>query len=243
MKKRLRVVRSWIDRVPLLAPLGDAALSLLTRLRFRGSGDYWESRYAAGSSSGAGSYGRLADFKAEVLNAFVARHQVASVIEFGCGDGNQLTLARYPSYIGLDVARSAIQLCLARFREDHTKSFFVYDPDGFADNHGLFQADLALSLDVLYHLVEDAVYERYMRTLFAAGGRFVIIYSSNFEAPARHAAHVRHRRFTDWIERHRPEWRLIEHLPNRYPAQPGQDGGSFADFYLFQKGAPAAARE
>jgi hypothetical protein len=45
-----------------------------------------------------GSYGKFAAFKAEVLNAFVQEMRVDTVIEFGCGDGNQLTLARYPLF-------------------------------------------------------------------------------------------------------------------------------------------------
>lgn len=65
------------------------------RLPFRTSGDYWEQRYRQAGNSGAGSYGRLAEFKAEVLNEFVARHSIGSVVEFGSGDGNQLTLAKY----------------------------------------------------------------------------------------------------------------------------------------------------
>jgi hypothetical protein len=33
--------------------------------KFSGSKAYWENRYADGGNSGAGSYNRLADFKAE----------------------------------------------------------------------------------------------------------------------------------------------------------------------------------
>ena len=75
---------------------------------FPGSAAYWESRYAKGGSSGVGSYGRFAEFKAEVLNRFVATHSVQSVIEFGCGDGNQLALASYPWYLGYDVSATAV---------------------------------------------------------------------------------------------------------------------------------------
>lgn len=40
-------------------------------------------------------------------------------------------------------------------------------------------ADLSLSLDVIYHLVEDEVFETYINTLFKSARRYVIIYSSN----------------------------------------------------------------
>src|SRR5690606_4241845 len=78
------------------------------------SADYWEQRYARGGNSGAGSYGKLAEFKAEVLNAFVRERQIRSVIDFGCGDGAQLALAEYPSYVGLDVSPTALHICRTR---------------------------------------------------------------------------------------------------------------------------------
>ena len=39
----------------------------LKQVLFPGSAEYWENRYAYGGSSGQGSYGRLAKFKAEVV--------------------------------------------------------------------------------------------------------------------------------------------------------------------------------
>ena len=56
------------------------------------SASYWDSRYVSGGTSGAGSYGHLAEFKANVLNTFVANRNIKLVIEFGFGDGNQLIL-------------------------------------------------------------------------------------------------------------------------------------------------------
>src|SRR3954467_11496426 len=87
------------------------------------SAAYWEKRYAGGGDSGAGSYGRFADFKAEVLNEFVEAHAIRNVIELGCGDGNQLVLARYPEYLGLDVSPAAVARCRERFASDAGKSF------------------------------------------------------------------------------------------------------------------------
>jgi cyclopropane fatty-acyl-phospholipid synthase-like methyltransferase len=205
----------------------------LASLLFPSSRTYWEARYAAAGTSGKGSYGQLAEFKAEVLNRFVAEHEVKRVIEFGCGDGAQLSLATYPTYVGLDVSASAIELCKARFAGDRSKSFFLYDPQRFVDPLGVFKADLALSLDVVYHLVEDSVFERYMQHLFSAAERFVIIYSSNMTRPVI-ARHVRHRQFSDWVELNRPEWRLREHVPNRFPIT--ERDGSFADFYIYERG-------
>jgi cyclopropane fatty-acyl-phospholipid synthase-like methyltransferase len=195
----------------LVRPLpGVRKLSLLRqRMAFRGSAWYWEQRYARGGTSGAGSYCAAAEAKATLLNDFVHTRGVGSVIEFGCGDGNQLSLADYPRYIGLDISRSAIALCQRRFADDPTKSFFLYDGACFTDHAGLFTADLAISLDVIYHLTEDPVFEAYMTHLFAAGAKYVIVYATNGEMHGT-APHVRHRRFTSWVATHCPSWRLLE---------------------------------
>src|SRR5580698_5815352 len=107
---------------------GVRRLSLLRQqLGFNGSVSFWERNYARGGTSGSGSYGEFAKAKADILNKFVNEHDINSVIEFGCGDGHQLSLADYPSYVGLDVSRSAVKLCKRRFADDPTKSFFLYD--------------------------------------------------------------------------------------------------------------------
>ncbi len=132
---------------------------------------------------------------------------IQSVIEFGCGDGAQLTLATYPRYVGIDVAERSIFACRQRFATDASKRF--YFAGQLPSDLGRF--DLAISLDVIYHLVENEVFGAYMRSLFASAGRFVVIYSSNKIEPSE-APHVRHRPFTDWIEANEPEWRKTEHL-------------------------------
>jgi hypothetical protein len=201
---------------------------------FPGSADYWEQRYQAGGNSGGGSYNRLAEFKAEVLNAFLKQHPIKMAMEFGCGDGNQLTLLHYPNYIGLDVSKTVIGQCIARFKADQTKSFFLYDSFAFLDRARIFQADLTLSLDVLFHLVEDEVFEAYMRHLFAASTKYVIIYATN-QDQTRYF-HVKHRSFTNWVAQHQPAWKLIEQTPNRFPHDPKDPvNTSDAGFFVFQK--------
>ena len=197
---------------------------------FPGSAAYWEERYETGGTSGAGSYGRLAEFKAEVLNAFVAVRGVQSVIEFGCGDGNQLALARYPGYLGFDVSPTAVGKCRERFRNDSAKSFRL------AGDYRGELADLTLSLDVVYHLVEDAVFEEYMERLFGASRRYVIVYASDSEDSLDAGiTHVRHRKFTAWVENNMPGWKLIDHIPNKYPYQGDYTTGSFSEFFVYEK--------
>jgi len=192
------------------------------------SANFWEKRYASGGNSGAGSYNRLAQFKAEIINDFVKKHSVNSVIEFGCGDGNQLSLAKYPKYLGFDVSQTAVTICKDKFSNDKTKEFRL------VSDYCREKAELVLSLDVIYHLIENNVFEKYMETLFFASKKYVIIYASN-KTGSQWAHHVKHRKFTDWIESNKKDWNLLQFIPNKYPAADnGEDPTtSFADFYVF----------
>jgi SAM-dependent methyltransferase len=192
------------------------------------SGDYWEGRYRTGGTSGAGSYGLLAAFKAEFINAFVACNAVASVLDLGCGDGNLLSLLRLPAYIGVDVSPTTLTRCAARFADRPECAFLPADRLGEMES-----AELALSIDVMFHLVEDEVFERHVSDLFGLATRFVIVYASNYDG-AWPDQHVRHRRFSDHVAQRYPAWHLLAHVPNRLPydrAQP--DTTSFADFFVY----------
>lgn len=228
----LQAVKQGIKKLPWVGPAAVYVYRRLFRQRyeFNGSGDYWEQRYRAGGNSGDGSYRALAEFKAEVLNAFVEEKGVNMVIEYGCGDGNQLKLATYPSYLGFDVSEKAVALCRQAFQGDPSRAFRVLDEQGGE------QAELTLSLDVIYHLVEDAVFESYMARLFDSATAWVIVYSSNTDDNAGNLAlHVRHRCFTDWVAARRPQWELEQYIKNRYPYKGDNATGSFADFFIFRK--------
>ncbi len=229
------MLKSLINRVPPLRGLAHRVLANWRRRTFKDSANYWEDRYRRGGDSGSGSCHRLAMFKAEVLNRIVAEYQIESVIEFGCGDGNQLSSAEYPRYLGMDVSATAIEHCRKCFAHDKTKEFQHYIPHEFDDDDPRLCADLVMSLDVIYHLVEDEVFETHLRHLFGTAERFVVIYSSNCDE-AQLLPHVRHRRFTDFVEENFPTWRLTEQIPNRYPFVASRpDDTSKADFFIYAK--------
>ena len=193
------------------------------------SAEYWEKRYKEGGNSGAGSYGRLAVFKAEVINKFITERGLKKVMEFGCGDGNQLALLKIEKYIGYDVSQTTLANLKRKFKaEARKKSFYhVSQYDGG-------RAELVLSLDVIFHLIEDAVFEEYMSRLFQAAEKYVIIYSSDEEPREAMATHFKHRPFSRWVSQNRPDWKLIEETKNPYPydaANPNET--SAADFKIY----------
>lgn len=200
---------------------------------FPGAEVYWDDRYSSGNDSGSGSYNRLAKFKADFINSFVYKNSIKSVVEFGVGDGNQLKMCNYEKYIGYDVSIKAIEICIQEFKFDTTKTFKL------VSNYEKESADLTLSLDVIYHLVEDNSFKNYMNKLFESSNLYVIIYSSNGGGSSKNhpeGYHIKHRKFTDWVEQFCKDWKLIEVKKNPYPYSAQQpDFTSFADFYIYKK--------
>ena len=192
------------------------------------SSAYWEYRYSIDGDSGAGSYNRLAEFKAKILNGFTEEHDIERVVEFGSGDGNQLSLCHFKNYIGFDVSPTVIKLTREKFAKDSSKTFL------HVDEYAGQTAELALSLDVIYHLIEDDVFDAYMHRLFASAEKYVIIYSSN-KIGEQCVEHVKHRKFTDWVEKNAKNFALLQFIPNQYPIKDKEDAPdtSFADFYVF----------
>jgi cyclopropane fatty-acyl-phospholipid synthase-like methyltransferase len=224
-----------ILNIPILGSLVFNVYRILLprkKLVFQHSAQYWEDRYKSGGTSGSGSYGVLAIFKSEVLNDFVLKNGVSTVAEFGCGDGAQLALAKYQKYIGFDVAPTSIELCRKRFSDYDEFSFDLVGSEAFTS---LQPVDLALSLDVIYHLIEEDSFDLYMNKLFKSSNRFVIIYSYDFHQSYA-AMHEKGREFTSWINKNIKGWSLVEVIPNKYPYNPDDpDNTSQANFYIYEK--------
>lgn len=200
------------------------------------SKQYWETRYKTGGNSGCGSYGRLAKYKANFINRFIEEQNISTIGELGCGDGNQLSLLNKCNYVGYDISPTIITNLRRKFIDDLHKNFIWLD-----DKQVVFQksVELALSLDVIFHLIEDDVFNQYMHNLFTMAKKYVIIYSSNDESLNElknpKATHVRHRCFTDWIKTNYPQYSLIYHETNQYPFDLNdQDNTSFSDFFVFE---------
>lgn len=228
MPKKLK---ETVKNIPVVgAAMAKVFKALKPKAAFTTSAKYWEERYRSGGTSGAGSYRELAEFKAEVLNGFVGEQQVQSVIEFGCGDGNQLRYFNFDNYLGFDVSPSALSICREIHGNDQSKRFAL-----MTDYAGE-KAELTLSLDVIFHLIEEDVYQHYMAQLFNAAGRYVVIYSSDVEGEQTTAAgHFMHRKFTNWVKENAAEFRLMQRIPNKYPFNGDGETTSVSDFYFYER--------
>eukprot|EP00727_Mastigamoeba_balamuthi_P006691 m51a1_g2642 hypothetical protein (600) ;mRNA; f:600354-602519 len=200
------------------------------------SAQYWEDRYKTGGTSGIGSYGLNAEFKARVLNTFVRDHNVESVIEWGVGDGNQLKLAQYPKYTGIDVSPWVLRKTAAMFAQDDSKSFLVVSTlAGVYDKECVLSADLAMSLDVVYHLVEDEALDYYMCALVNSARRYLIIFAWPPERQRVYkGSHVRDINFHGWIAQSAPWFKFVKRIPNEV-----QD--TEAEFFIYERTYNASA--
>lgn len=194
--------------------------------------DYWQERYEDGGFSGSGSIGELGRHRVQVVGELIREHDIKSINDFGCGDGTWLSMLTtylhgewgYVNYSGYDVSQKAVEACQMLFTLWPGMSFSTYErsPE---------KADLSLSCDVIYHILNDREYNKYMARLFEHASRFVIIYSSNEDKDVK-APHIRHRRFSDWIDKHAKGWELIQKVEN-----PFKDKGrnpSLCDHYIYE---------
>lgn len=219
-----------IKKIPIIRHV----IQKIQNMTFPGSERFWEDNYNAGNNSGPGSYNRLAEFKAEIINDFITINEISSAIEFGCGDGNNLSLINYPKYIGLDVSPTAIKQCINKFTNDFSKSFYVYNSLSFLDNHSLFCAELSLSLDVIYHLIEDDIFIKYLTHLFQSSQKYVIIYSRDYNE--KQIFHQRSRKFSSWISENEKSFKLVNQIENPYKYNlRDPNNTSNANFYFYER--------
>ena len=189
----------------------------------------WEKRYRSGGNSGAGSYGVLEEFKRNVINDLIEENNIASVLDLGCGDGNQIKLLKLKKYTGFDISKTIIKKCQNIYKNDKTKNFVHYNGLDIDNN---YSSELGLSLDVLYHLMEEDMFFKYLKNLFTLSNKYIIIYSQNKnhgEIETNPNGHIKGRNFTDYVENTFKNWKLLKKIDQKYPEL------SSADFYIYIK--------
>lgn len=161
--------------------------------RFVNSKLYWKDRYKFGGNSGKGSRGKIAQEKAEYMNSFCRRNNIETIVEFGCGDGVCASMLDAARYIGFDISDTALKFARDRCPDENRFRFF--------NSMGLMSDEINkivlenrlpgklvnLSMDVIFHLVEDDVFKNYLDIIAGAPGDFVVIRSSDIDgAPKGH---------------------------------------------------------
>ena len=149
---------------------------------------YWSRRYRDGGNSGKGSYGEEAAFKSDTIASIAAKFEVQSVVDFGIGDGSMVSniqrkLKPNTQYLGFDISPVAVN---AIKRTNHDGVFEVGDvASGSIEAH----ADMALCIDVFFHLMSAERQTKAMETICNSFGKVAIVSALNQKPAEPMAAH------------------------------------------------------
>ena len=151
----------------------DGALNKIER-------DYWNNRYARGSTSGDGSYGEKLEEKLRWLSGIT---EIDSISEYGCGDFNfgkrLVEMFKPKKYTGMDVSSIIIE----RNQEAYPEHEWLPVGD-------LPQADLVLCVDVLFHVSNEDEVEKILQQLERAWVRYLVITAYEREQTEKLSPHV-----------------------------------------------------
>ena len=166
---------------------------------------YWDGRYKSGGNSGWGSHDASSvNFKKDYINTWIDKFKSKTIVEFECGDGNQLSyFENYDKYYGHDISPNIIEKNKTKFKGDDTKEF-----TSDADELMVRKYDLALSLDVIYHLVDDEIHNEYMHRLFSSSDK-ICVFGVDNDNPVK-AQHVKNRKISDFVKEHYPSYKLTD---------------------------------
>jgi len=193
------------------------------------SHDYWVSRYENGGNSGVGSKNVLNLFKTTFTNSLIEKLHIKSIIDFGCGDGNFANNIRVSKYVGVDVSTVVLDSLKNAFQNDASREFYLLSEQFNA-------CELSISMDVIYHLIDQSAFEDYMKHLFKFAERYVLIYSSNFinlGPTFQTASHIKHRDFDRYV----PDgFSFVQKFENLFPYDPEKPNStSWSDFWLYKR--------
>ena len=131
--------------------------------------EYWESRYACGGSSGAGSIGINREWKWQVITSFLP--QIDQVIDVGCGDLSFWEGRCCPNYIGIDISETIIN----RNRKEKPEwTFFVSPAENFI--HGI-RSKCVFCFDLLFHIIDTHAFIKILNNICNYSTDYVFIYT------------------------------------------------------------------
>ena len=133
--------------------------------------DIWKSRP---NNSGLGSRGGLLKFKVDFVNKFVKDYGVNSILDLGCGDLQFASQLIVDKYTGVDIVDHAHPKSLAA--KDFKTTVSRFDE---LDEHD--DAELCMSIDVLYHILRDEVdyLHATLDNLFNKSTKYILVYAQD----------------------------------------------------------------
>jgi SAM-dependent methyltransferase len=147
--------------------------------------NYWDERYRKGQNSGKGSYGANAEFKAAHIHRVVKEYNCKSIADFGCGDGNQLSMFPNISYTGFDISPTIIEQNKVKFPD---KNFEVMDMKNTSKYNDI--ADLSICFDCLFHITQTKDWVILIDAVCNAAKNVIVITTNTYVVPEEYFPHV-----------------------------------------------------
>jgi len=152
---------------------------------------YWDHRYLAGDTSGAGSYGHPMLQKVAYLKALPG---IRTILEIGCGDFNfgKTLLQALPNtqYVGLDISKVIIERN-QKLYENLRTIFLQGSGNDYLGRRAYTNIDLLLCIDVLYHEPDEVEYETLLTNLEKNWTKYLALTAYEYEGLKRFHIHIR----------------------------------------------------
>jgi len=153
---------------------------------------YWEERYKRGRNSGAGSYGKNAHFKSDMIKRTIEENNIKSIVDFGCGDGNQISfLPSNIKYFGYDISQTAIDLCNKQYSGRPHWSFGTYDPMTYTYET---MADMSMACDILFHVTIEDEWLKTIDCICRSATKIVVLITNAESIREEYFPHVNYKR-------------------------------------------------
>ncbi|MCZ7355869.1 MAG: methyltransferase domain-containing protein [Candidatus Methanoperedens sp.] len=132
--------------------------------------NYWDKRYSSGGGSGEGSIGEYRDFKWEVITQYVPK--IDNVLDIGCGDLSFWEGRDCEHYTGVDISPNIIEK--NRKNKPHW-NFMISNSEKKLN----LKSDLGICNDVLFHIMDDAIFEKILNNLCEYSKKYIFIFTWN----------------------------------------------------------------
>jgi len=120
---------------------------------------YGDNKYGwwgAESKSGEGSEGKFAEYKKNLIESIIAKYNIKSIIDFGCGDFNWMSKVRgMERYLGIDIVQNLINNHNEKYKNGNRKFLYgntanpKFHLDFIKENN--INYDMGILFDILGH--------------------------------------------------------------------------------------------
>lgn len=188
--------------------------------------NYWEQRYKNGGNSGEGSRGKHREWKWSILNKYI--NGIDNIVDVGCGDLAFMEGIDAINYTGIDISQTMV----ARNTKIKPEwNFILSSADIKIDG---VKGDVVFCHDMLFHIMDDDIYEKILENLIAYSNEYISIFTWN-KNPLRkwfrsveHDSYQFYRDFNKYIP-------MFENAGFELIANCKSETSTFGSMYIFKK--------